>query len=87
MKIKDMTLEQWQEKMNEYNRQNVGESGPCAMRCDGTQFSVGAMYGGFTFNGATYTCFYFQKEGNAVIGVREDFLRWLKKDLKKVVSK
>jgi len=83
MKITDMTLEQWQEKVNEYKQYHFRGSGPCAMRCDGTQLLVGAMYGGFIYNCEYYKCFYFPNEGNAVIGVRDDFLKWLKKELKK----
>lgn len=80
MKVKDLTLFQWNVRLEQYRRENWDAKPGAAMRIDGTQLSVGAMCGGFIYNGEKYTCFYFAD--GAVIGVRHDFLMWLTKKLK-----
>lgn len=79
MKAVDLTLFQWQSYLEQFRRENWDAKPSAAFRIDGTIFSTARHYGGFTYNGDTYTVFYFPE---AMIGVREDFLKWLTAKLK-----
>jgi len=79
MKVKELTLAQWQDYREAFYKEHSNTTHDAAFRIDGTQFSVGAYYGGFTYNGRQYTVFYFT---DGMIGVRMDFLDWVTKKLK-----
>lgn len=77
MKVEDLTLGQWQ-RFTELFKPINNNNAPISMRIDGTPLSVARFYGGFIYHGEKYTCFYFPE---AIIGVRDDFLGWVVKEL------
>lgn len=79
MKIEDMTLAQWQVRLDEFRRENAKAVPLPAFRIDNTSFSTAKYYGAFTFNGKLYKVFYF--DDGAMLGVRDDMLKWLRRKL------
>lgn len=79
MKLDNLPLATWQHLLDEYKRSRkpVLAPPPC-FRADGTQFSVGILYGGFTFNGAAYTTIPAVEEG-AFLACSPAFLAWAAK--------
>lgn len=88
MKVKDLTLAQWQAKLDAFRAANPTAKQGAAFRIDGTQFSTARFYGGMTFNGEKYTTFELKDTPGqftcefATIAVRADALRWIVKKLK-----
>ena len=88
MKVKDLTLAQWQEQIDAFRAANPSAPSAAGFRIDGTQFSLARFYGGMTYNGAKYTTFELKDTPGqftckfATIAVREDALRWIVKRLK-----
>lgn len=93
MKAKDLTLAQWQVKIDEFRAANPSAPSAAGFRIDGTQFSTARFYGGMTYNGAKYTTFELKDTPGeftcqfATIAVREDALRWIVKRLKDETKK
>ena len=88
MKVTDLTLAQWQKRIDEFRSENPSTPVGAAFRIDGTQFSTARFYGGMTYNGAMYTVFECKDTPGALtckyatIAVRKDMLKWLNKKLK-----
>ena len=92
MKVKDMTLRQWQDMLDRFKRESPllhkPNETPACFRIDGTQFSTARFYGGFTYNGARYTTFECRETKGAgfcefaTIAARFDFLTWTADTLK-----
>ena len=87
MKVTDLTLDQWQSRLDEFRKENTSAPSGAAFRIDGTPFSTARHYGGFTYNGAAYTTFECKDTPGeftckyAVIAVRMDMLKWVTKKL------
>lgn len=93
MKVKDLTIQDWQELLDKWRKENPTAKSGAAMRIENTIFTSARYYGGMTFNGEQYT--YFEPrdpsqpanpDGTpyvACLMVRRDFLRWVTKQLKK----
>ena len=64
MKLDNLPLATWQHLLDEYKRSRkpVLDPSPC-FRADGTQFSVGILYGGFRYKEADYTTIPAVEEG------------------------
>lgn len=88
MKVKDLTLAQWQIQIDAFRAANPSAHSAAAFRIDGTQFSTARHYGGMTYNGAEYTTFELNDTPGqfpcqyATIAVRKDALKWITKKLK-----
>lgn len=88
MKVTDLTLAQWQKRIDQFRAENPTVPMGAAFRIDGTQFSTARFYGGMTYNGAKYTVFECKDTPGALtckyatIAVRMDMLKWLNKKLK-----
>lgn len=88
MKVTDLTLAQWQNRIDEFRSENPSAPAGAAFRIDGTQFSTARFFGAFIYNGDKYTVFECRDTpGNftceyATIAVRMDILKWLNKKLK-----
>ena len=91
MKVKDLNIGQWQELLMKFKAETKS-TGFAAMRIENTQFTPARYYGGMTFNGERYT--YFEpiipgeknEDGSQTVAwlmVRDDFLKWVKKQIKK----
>lgn len=89
MKVKDLTLVQWQEMLDKFRAANPDAPNVyLCFRIDGTQFSTARHYGGFEFNEGKYTTFECKETLGAfpcryaTIAVRMDMLKWVTKKLK-----
>lgn len=92
MKVNQLNINDWQRLLNAYTGPN-DRFNPAAMRIENTMFSTARYYGGMTFNGHKYT--YFEPhdlnqpahpDGTPYVAwlmVREDFLKWATKELRK----
>lgn len=89
-KVTDLRIADWQSFIDEYKREPPVKSDgtPIAMRIDGTILSTMRLFGGGTYNGRKYTTFEDKSVPGeftcefATIAVRDDFLKWVKKQLK-----
>ena len=94
MKPQELDINQWHELLTEFNsgiRKKFAT--PAAMRIENTPFTSARYAGGMTYNGERYTCFEPRDHSQpanpdgtpyvAWLMVRMDFLRWVKKELKK----
>lgn len=94
MKVEDLTIQDWQKLLTEFNsgiRKKFVT--PAVMRIENTPFTSARYAGGMTMNGERYT--YFEprdpsqpanldgKPYVAWLMVRMDFLQWVTKELKK----
>lgn len=88
MKVKDLTLAQWQTQLDAFRATSPIAPSAAGFRIDGTQFSTARFYGGMTYRGERYTTFECKEvKGEltcqyATIAVREDALKWITKKLK-----
>ena len=92
MKVQDLNIDQWADLLERY-KETPGYRSGAAMRIENTPFTTARRFGGMTFNGERYT--YFEPvvpeekpnaDGSPYVAwlmVREDFLRWVKAELKK----
>lgn len=99
MKVLDLDIYQWQEWLGKFYAKNPTAKSGCgaAMRIENTMFTSARYAGGMILNGEKYT--YFEPkdpkmpnnpDGTPYVAwlmVRMDFLRWLKKELKKEEAK
>ena len=93
MQPKDLNLAQWQELLEKFKATNPKGGSPIAMRIENTQLTTARYYGGCTFNDTGYT--YFEPlipdalaipDGTPCVAwllVRDDFLKWVKKAIRK----
>ena len=93
MKVKDLTIQDWQELLDKWRKENPTAKSGAAIRIENTQFSSARYCGGMTFNGEHYT--YFEPhdpsqpanpDGTPYVAwlmVRMDFLSWVTKEVKK----
>ena len=97
MKVTDLTIQDWHKFLEKFKAAKLNTQAsmntPAAMRIENTIFTTARYYGGMRVNGQTYT--YFEpkdptKPNNpdgtpyvAWLMVRDDFLRWVTKELKK----
>ena len=92
----DLDINEWQKLLDKY-KFTPGFKPVAAMRIENTPFTTARYAGGMTYNGSSYTYFEPRIPGAspnpdgtpfvAWLMVREDFLRWVKKQLKKEVAK
>ena len=94
MKVKDFNIQQWQECLTKFLATCMKISPPPAIRCENTQFTTARYYGGMMMNGEHYT--YFEPlvpdmpcnpDGTPYVAwlmVRDDFLRFAKKEARKI---
>jgi len=99
MKVNQLNISDWQRLMDAYeaSRDYREGNGYVAIRIENTIFSTARHFGGMMFNGATYS--YFEpidpkqpKNPNgtpyvAWLMVREDFLQWVEKELRRKGAK
>ena len=97
MKLEELTIQGWQEWLCRFKAAKPKAKTGAAMRIENTMFTSARYYGGMVFNGDKYT--YFEpkdptKPNNpdgtpyvAWLMVRNDFLKWLSKELKKEEKK
>ena len=93
MKVTDLTIQDWQRFFDKFRAAKLNTPPGAAMRIENTIFATARYYGGMTMNGQMYT--YFEpkdpiKPNNpdgtpyvAWLMVRNDFLRFVKKELRK----
>ena len=94
MKVKDLTIQDWQELLDKWRKENPTAKSGAAMRIENTLFTSARYFGGMTYNGDTFT--YFEPRDTrqppnpdgtpcvAWLMVRMDFLRWATKELNRV---
>lgn len=93
MKVKDLTLAQWQEQLDAFRVAYPSAPSGAGFRIDGTLFSTARFYGRMTYNGSMYTTFECKDTPGeftcqfATIAVREDALRWITRRLKDETKK
>lgn len=93
MKVAYLTIQDWQKLLEKFKVANPNAKSGAAIRIENTIFTPARYYGGMTMHGQMYT--YFEpkdptKPNNpdgtpyvAWLMVRDDFLRFVKKELKK----
>ena len=98
MKITDIDINEWQRLLNQFKASGADTmpNKPAAMRCENTQLSIARFSGGCTAYGERYMFFAPPIPGErnedgtqkcAWLVVREDFMRWAAKELKRGDSK
>ena len=94
MKITDIDINEWQRLLDQFKASGANKTPdkPVAMRCENTQLSLARFAGGCTAYGEHYTFFAPPIPGEknpdgsqkcAWLVVREDFMRWAARELKK----
>ena len=94
MKVTDLDINGWQRLVDQFRASSANKKigAPVAIRCENTQLSIARHYGGGIYNGERYTFFAPLVPGekcddgspyHAWLVVRDDFLRWAAKELKK----
>lgn len=93
MKPKDLNLAQWQILLDKFKATHAEKDTPIAMRIEDTQFTIARHFGCCKYNGEYYLYFEPQIAGEAPnadgtpkvawILVRDDFLSWATKQLRK----
>jgi len=93
MKVADLTIQDWQKLLDQFKVANPNAKSGAAMRIENTIFTTARYYGGMRLNGEQYT--YFEPkdptqpnnpDGTPYVAwlmVRDDFLSWVTKELKK----
>lgn len=93
MKPTELNIEDWQTWLEKFKEANPYARPRAAIRIENTMFSTARHFGGMTYDGAHYT--YFEPvdgskpknpDGTPYVAwlmVREDFLRWVAKELEK----
>ena len=92
MKVEELDLNQWADLLEEYKKTPNFRPG-AVMRIENTPFTTARYFGGMRLEGDTYTYFEPVVDGHAPnddgspyvawLMVREDFLKWVMKELKK----
>lgn len=93
MKVTDLTIQDWKRLLDKFKASKPNTPSGAAMRIENTIFTPARYCGGMRVNGQTYT--YFEPtdpthpnnpDGTPYVAwlmVRDDFLRWVLKELKK----
>ena len=93
MKVKDLTIEDWQTWLDKWRVAHPTAKQGAAIRIENTPFTTARHFGGMTYNGDRFT--YFEPRDTrqppnpdgtpyvAWLMVRLDFLRWVTKELKR----
>ena len=93
MKPTDLKIADWQKWLDRFRAANPNAKPDAAMRIENTMFTIARRCGGMTFCGERYT--YFEPidetqppnpDGTPYVAwlvVRDDFLRWVTKELRK----
>lgn len=91
-KPEELDLNEWSDLLEEYKKTPGYRTG-AAMRIENTMFTSARYAGGMRFNSDTYTYFEPEIPGHSTnndgtpyvawLMVRDDFLRWVKKQLRK----
>ena len=91
-KPENLTLNEWGDLLDEYKQTQDYRAG-AAMRIENTPFTTARYFGGMRLEGDNYTYFEPEVDGHAPnedgspyvawLMVREDFLKWTTKELKR----
>lgn len=96
MTLKDLNIQKWQDCLTKFLEIHKDEKGSPAIRIENTPFTSARYEGGMTYDGHMYTYFEPVIPGNtdaeglpavAWLMVRDDFLKFAKKEIKDFNSK